>query len=173
MKMVSGVRAQNASSYPSQRQRRKPLPGLQQRIADFNMAFPPRMCGTVLSGERWASELRSLKIRPAVYFRHRYPPEIIRYCVWLYFRCSLSFLDIEPITTSSDVFTIVSGRPGRVRSVTYYKVLQHQARFGPSHVPLPDPSAVTLMRYEDIDSAAEARPPPSLHEAILLVLGSH
>jgi putative transposase len=29
------------------------------------------------------------------YFRHRFPAEIISHCVWLYFRFSLSFRDIE------------------------------------------------------------------------------
>jgi hypothetical protein len=51
-------------------------------------------------------------------------------------------------------------------------VLQHQARFGPSHAPLPDLSVVTSLRYEDIDSAAEARTPRSLYGTILLVLRS-
>lgn len=31
------------------------------------------------------------------YKRHRFPPEIISYAVWLYYRFSLSHLDIEDI----------------------------------------------------------------------------
>ena len=30
-----------------------------------------------------------------IYLRHRFPPPIISYCVWLYYRFSLSFRDIE------------------------------------------------------------------------------
>ena len=32
--------------------------------------------------------------RPS-YHRHRFPAEIISYCVWLYFRFALSFRDVE------------------------------------------------------------------------------
>ena len=32
-----------------------------------------------------------------IYLRHRYPPEIISHCVWLYFRFCLSFRDIEEL----------------------------------------------------------------------------
>lgn len=31
----------------------------------------------------------------SLYHRHRVPPEIISHCVWLYFRFTLSFRDIE------------------------------------------------------------------------------
>ena len=31
------------------------------------------------------------------YVRHRFPPEIIRHAVWLYFRFPLSFRDIEDL----------------------------------------------------------------------------
>jgi putative transposase len=34
---------------------------------------------------------------PSLYKGHRFPPEIIRYCVWLYYRFSLSYRDIEEI----------------------------------------------------------------------------
>jgi transposase-like protein len=29
------------------------------------------------------------------YHRHRFPPEIISHCVWLYYRFALSFRDVE------------------------------------------------------------------------------
>lgn len=34
---------------------------------------------------------------PALYKSHRFPPEIISHCVWLYYRFSLSYRDIEEI----------------------------------------------------------------------------
>jgi len=33
----------------------------------------------------------------SLYYRHRFPSEIISHCVWLYFRFSLSFRDVEEI----------------------------------------------------------------------------
>ena len=32
-----------------------------------------------------------------IYKRHRFPPDIIRYAVWLYFRFNLSHRDIEDL----------------------------------------------------------------------------
>ena len=35
-------------------------------------------------------------MRPvSLYHRHRFPSEIISHCVWLYFRFTLSFRDVE------------------------------------------------------------------------------
>ncbi len=34
---------------------------------------------------------------PSLYRRHRFPPEIISHCVWLYFRFCLSYRDVEEI----------------------------------------------------------------------------
>jgi len=31
----------------------------------------------------------------SLYHRHRFPAEIINHCVWLYFRFTLSFRDVE------------------------------------------------------------------------------
>ncbi|MBC8121212.1 MAG: IS6 family transposase, partial [Gemmatimonadaceae bacterium] len=31
----------------------------------------------------------------SLYLRHRFPPEIISHCVWLYFRFTLSYRDVE------------------------------------------------------------------------------
>jgi len=36
-------------------------------------------------------------VRPISYKRHRFPPEVIRYAVWLYFRFSLSLRDVEDL----------------------------------------------------------------------------
>ena len=34
---------------------------------------------------------------PSLYYRHRFPVEIISHCVWLYFRFALSFRDVEEL----------------------------------------------------------------------------
>jgi len=36
-------------------------------------------------------------MKPICYSRHRFPPEIIQYAVWLYFRFPLSFRDVEDL----------------------------------------------------------------------------
>lgn len=36
-----------------------------------------------------------MRTSAALYRRHRFPPEIISHCVWLYFRFTLSYRDIE------------------------------------------------------------------------------
>jgi transposase-like protein len=36
-------------------------------------------------------------LKPISYKRHRYPPEVIQYAVWLYFRFTLSFRDVEEL----------------------------------------------------------------------------
>jgi len=36
-------------------------------------------------------------IKPISYQRHRFPPAIIRHAVWLYFRLTLSFRDVEDL----------------------------------------------------------------------------
>ena len=38
-----------------------------------------------------------------LYFRHRFPVEIISYAVWLYYRFSLSFRDVEELMAQRDV----------------------------------------------------------------------
>ena len=38
-----------------------------------------------------------------LYKRHRFPAEIISHCVWLYFRFSLSYRDIEEIMAERGV----------------------------------------------------------------------
>jgi transposase-like protein len=34
-------------------------------------------------------------MQPVTFKRHRYPPDVIRLAVWLYFRFTLSFRDVE------------------------------------------------------------------------------
>ena len=36
-------------------------------------------------------------MRPISYKRHRFPPEVIRQAVWLYFKFTLSLRDVEDI----------------------------------------------------------------------------
>jgi len=36
-------------------------------------------------------------MRPVAFKRHRFPAEVIRHAVWLYFRFTLSFRDVEEI----------------------------------------------------------------------------
>jgi|SRR5215216_5569376 len=44
-----------------------------------------------------------MKICPALYARHRFPSEIISHCVWLYFRFSLSYRDVELLMAQRSV----------------------------------------------------------------------
>lgn len=37
------------------------------------------------------------------YYRHRFPSEIIGHCVWLYFRFTLSFRDVEEMMNERGV----------------------------------------------------------------------
>jgi transposase-like protein len=34
-------------------------------------------------------------MQPVSFKRHRFPPEVIRQAIWLYFRVTLSFRDVE------------------------------------------------------------------------------
>jgi transposase-like protein len=36
-------------------------------------------------------------MRPISFKRHRFPPDVIRYAVWLYFRFTMSFRDVEEL----------------------------------------------------------------------------
>ena len=36
-------------------------------------------------------------IQPISFKRHRFPPDVIRYAVWLYFRFTLSIRDVEEL----------------------------------------------------------------------------
>jgi len=45
----------------------------------------------------------------SLYFRHRFPSEIISHCVWLYFRFSLSFRDIEEMMAERGVLVSYAG----------------------------------------------------------------
>ena len=42
-------------------------------------------------------------MQPISYKRHRFPPEVIRQAVWLYFRFSLSLRDVEELMAARGV----------------------------------------------------------------------
>ncbi|WP_426088511.1 IS6 family transposase [Janthinobacterium sp. PSPC1-1] len=56
-----------------------------------------------------------------MYRGFRYPPEIITHVVWLYFRFSLSFRDIEELVASRGII------------VTYETIRQWTLKFGPRY----------------------------------------
>src|SRR6267142_5057015 len=56
-----------------------------------------------------------------LYHRHRFPPETIRHCVWLDFRFSVSFRDVEELMSSRGV------------SVTYVTVREWCLKFGQTY----------------------------------------
>jgi len=55
------------------------------------------------------------------YYRHRFPSEIISHCVWLYFRFSLSFRDVEEMMNERGV------------TVTYESVHNWCLKFGEAY----------------------------------------
>ncbi len=57
----------------------------------------------------------------SLYRRHRFPAEIISHCVWLYFRFSLSFRDVEELMFSRGV------------SLTYETVREWCLKFGQNY----------------------------------------
>jgi len=54
----------------------------------------------------------------STYYRHRFPPEIISYAVWLYYRFALSFRDVEDLLAK------------RGGTVTYESIRQWCGKFG-------------------------------------------
>src|ERR1700704_4261897 len=57
----------------------------------------------------------------SLYHRHRFPAEIISHCVWLFFRFSLSFRDVEEMMASRGV------------SLTYETVREWSLKFGQTY----------------------------------------
>ncbi len=51
----------------------------------------------------WHNRSMETTPSPSLYKGHRFPPEIIHYCVWLYYRFSLSYRDIEEIMAERGV----------------------------------------------------------------------
>ena len=57
----------------------------------------------------------------SLYHRHRFPPEIISHCVWLYFRFALSFRDVEEMLAMRGV------------ALTYETVREWCLKFGQTY----------------------------------------
>jgi putative transposase len=51
----------------------------------------------------WHSGHMNTRTPPNPYKRHRFPPEIIAHCVWLYFRFCLSYRDVEELMLARGV----------------------------------------------------------------------
>jgi putative transposase len=62
-----------------------------------------------------------MNLSPSLYRRHRFPAEIISHCVWLYFRFSLSFRDVEEMLAMRGV------------SLTYETVREWCLKFGQTY----------------------------------------
>ncbi|MBA3570184.1 MAG: IS6 family transposase [Pyrinomonadaceae bacterium] len=62
-----------------------------------------------------------MNVSPSLYRRHRFPAEIISHCVWLYFRFSLSFRDVEEMMSIRGV------------SLTYETVREWCLKFGQTY----------------------------------------
>lgn len=61
-------------------------------------------------------------MRIFLYYRHRFPAEIISHCVWLYFRFSLRFRDVEEMLAMRSVI------------VSYEMVREWCLKFGQTYV---------------------------------------
>ena len=60
-----------------------------------------------------------MKSRKPLYHRHRFPSEIIRHAVWLYYRFSLSYRDVEDLMAERGI------------NVSYETIRRWCTRFGP------------------------------------------
>src|SRR3954469_23218823 len=58
-------------------------------------------------------------MQPVSYARHQFPPETIRYAVWLYLRFTLSYRDVEELLAERGI------------SVAYESVRRWVIKFGP------------------------------------------
>lgn len=73
----------------------------------IKLAGQDGVAGVVVShnDQAGADKLTALIDNPAmnIYKRHRFPPDIIKYAVWLYFRFNLSHRDIEDLLAERGV----------------------------------------------------------------------
>jgi putative transposase len=58
-------------------------------------------------------------VRPISFKRHRFPADVIRYAVWLYFRFTLSFRDVEELLAQRGI------------EVSYETIRAWTIKFGP------------------------------------------
>ncbi len=64
-------------------------------------------------------------MRPISFKRHRFPPDVIRQAVWLYFRLTLSLREVEELLAARGV------------DVTYETIRCWAMKFGSQHPPRP------------------------------------
>ena len=62
-----------------------------------------------------------MPVDPALYRRHRFPPEIIGHAVWLYFRFNLSHRDVEELLAERGI------------QVSYEAIRLWCRKFGPAY----------------------------------------
>lgn len=89
-----------------------------------------------------------------LYRVHRFPPEIIRYAVWLYYRFSLSLRDIEDLKLPSP--SSPAPRSGPVRGAR--RTLQFSIDRGRPLSFLEHVFAIRAHSWEKIAQAAQLRP---------------
>jgi putative transposase len=59
--------------------------------------------------------------RKSLYYRRRFPPEVVRHAVWLYYRFCLSYRDVEDLLSERGI------------SVSYETIRRWCIRFGPAY----------------------------------------
>ena len=71
-------------------------------------------------------------MKPVSYKRHRFPPDVIRHAVWLYFRFTLSLRDVEEllaqrgIEVSYETIRCWTRKFGQLTILTYIiRILPH------------------------------------------------
>jgi transposase-like protein len=55
-------------------------------------------------------------MKPVSYKRHRFPPDVIRHAVWMYFRFALSLRDVEELLAQRELALTKRHRPGGMRA---------------------------------------------------------
>jgi transposase-like protein len=105
----------------------------------------------------WVNRLKDL------YKRHRFPPEIIQYAVWLYFRFNLSHRDIEDILAERGII------------VSYESIRCWCNKFGPKYTMRLKRTRVWERGMRRFKSTLQAQRFLSVHAAVcnLFNLGRH
>ena len=58
-----------------------------------------------------------MKLRKSLYHRHRFPQDIIRHAVWLYYRFCLSYRDVEDLLAERGIKVFVRNGAALVHSI--------------------------------------------------------
>ena len=91
-----------------------------REIQPKNKALAVVSVGCELVSNTELLEVRIAGMRPISFKRHRFPPDVIRHAVWLYFRFTLSLRDVEDLLAERGV------------DVTYETVRCWADKFGPA-----------------------------------------